>query len=325
MKLRIAFQMDPIENIDIDADTTFRIAEEAQNRGHRLFYFLPRELSFVEDKLLCEGHELSVKRKIGDHFLLGSKVTLNLIEDVDILWLRQDPPFDMSYITTTYLLDYVRNKTLVVNDPFWVRNYPEKIVVLRYPELIPPTVIGRNLETFQSFKKEHGDVIVKPLYGNGGAGIFKIGKNDPNLNSLIELFQNFSREPIIMQKYLPEVQYGDKRVILIDGSPIGAINRIPGQGEIRSNMHVGGKAVKTKLTARDLEICSKIGPLMKEKDQVLVGLDIIGDKLTEINLTSPTGIQELERFDNINIAKKIWDCLEQKHNLKYGGTKTKFL
>ncbi len=323
MKLRIAFQMDPIESINIDADTTFRIAEEAQKRGHRLFYFLPRDLTFLDNKVLCESHEFRVKRKSGDHFALGSKVKLNLIEDVDILWLRQDPPFDMSYITTTYLLDYVRNNILVVNDPFWVRNYPEKIIVLKYPDLIPPTVIGRNLEIFQSFKKIHGDVIVKPLYGNGGAGIFKIGNNDPNLNSLIELFQNFSKEPIIMQKYLPEVEYGDKRVILVDGLPIGAINRIPGQGEIRSNMHVGGKAVKAELTARDLEICSRVGPLMKEKGQFLVGLDIIGNKLTEINLTSPTGIQEVERFDNINIAQKIWECLEEKQNFKFGHRKTK--
>ena len=318
MTLRIAFQMDPIENINIDEDTTFRIAEEAQKRNYKIFYFLPEDLTFFENDLLCEGYELSIERKLGQHFSLGSKIQLNLANDIDILWLRQDPPFDMSYITSTHLLDLLGNKTLVVNNPFWVRNYPEKILVLKYPDLIPPTIIGRNVGMLKSFKEKHGDVIVKPLYGNGGSGIFKIGENDPNLNSLIELFHNISREPIIMQKYLPEVLSGDKRVILINGEPVGAINRIPEQGEIRSNMHVGGKAVRVELTSRDLEICNRIGPLMKEKDQVLVGLDIIGDMLTEINLTSPTGIQELERFDHINVAEKIWDCLELKLRGEFG-------
>ena len=318
MTLRIAFQMDPIENINIEEDTTFRIAEEAQRRAHKLFYFLPQDLTFRETDLVCEGYEFSVERNLEKHFSLGPRMELNLAKDIDILWLRQDPPFDMSYITTTHLLDFLKHKTLVVNNPFWVRNYPEKILVLNYQDLIPPTIVSRNIGMLKSFKEEYRDVIVKPLYGNGGAGIFKIGENDPNLNSLIELFHNISKEPIIMQKYLPEVISGDKRVILINGDPVGAINRIPSDGEIRSNMHVGGKAVKAELTVRDLEICHRIAPLMKEKGQVLVGLDIIGDMLTEINLTSPTGIQELERFDQINVAEKIWNCLELMFDSELG-------
>ena len=315
MSLRIAFQMDPIDKINITEDTTFRIAEEAQKRGHELFYFLPQDLTYIENQLVAQARTLKVRRSVGNHFTLGPTEKLSLVNDVDIIWLRQDPPFDMSYITTTHLLDFLVGKTLVVNNPFWVRNFPEKILVLNYPDLTPPTMVGCDVGMFKAFRKMHGDTIVKPLYGNGGAGIFKIGKDDPNLSSLIELFHNISREPIIMQKFLPDVKLGDKRVILVDGLPVGAINRVPIQGEIRSNMHVGGKALKVDLTSRDLEICKTVGPLMKEKGQILVGLDIIGDMLTEINLTSPTGIQELERFNNINVAKKVWECLEERHNL----------
>lgn len=315
MSLRIAFQMDPIDKINIAEDTTFRIAEEAQKRGHELFYFLPQDLTYIENQLVAQARTLKVRRSVGNHFTLGPTEKLSLVNDVDIIWLRQDPPFDMSYITTTHLLDFLVGKTLVVNNPFWVRNFPEKILVLNYPDLTPPTMVGSEVGMFKAFRKMHGDTIVKPLYGNGGAGIFKIGKDDPNLSSLIELFHNISREPIIMQKFLPDVKLGDKRVILVDGLPVGAINRVPIQGEIRSNMHVGGKALQVDLTSRDLEICKTVGPLMKEKGQILVGLDIIGDMLTEINLTSPTGIQELERFNNINVAKKVWECLEERHNL----------
>ena len=315
MSLRIAFQMDPIDKINIAEDTTFRIAEEAQKRGHELFYFLPQDLTYIENQLVAQARTLKVRRSVGNHFTLGPTEKLSLVNDVDIIWLRQDPPFDMSYITTTHLLDFLVGKTLVVNNPFWVRNFPEKILVLNYPDLTPPTMVGCDLGMFKAFRKMHGDTIVKPLYGNGGAGIFKIGKDDPNLSSLIELFHNISREPIIMQKFLPDVKLGDKRVILVDGLPVGAINRVPIQGEIRSNMHVGGKALQVDLTSRDLEICKTVGPLMKEKGQILVGLDIIGDMLTEINLTSPTGIQELERFNNINVAKKVWECLEERHNV----------
>ena len=289
------------------------MAEKEKKRGHKLFYFLPQDLTYTENQFVAQARTLKVRRSVGNHFTLGPSEKLSLVNDVDIVWLRQDPPFDMSYITTTYLLDFLVGKTMVFNNPFWVRNYPEKTLVLNYPDLTPPTMVGRNMEMFKTFREMHGDIIVKPLYGNGGAGIFKIGTDDPNLSSLLELFHNISREPIIMQKFLPNVKLGDKRIILVNGLPVGAINRVPPLGEIRSNMHVGGKPMPVELTSRDLEICDRVGPLMKEKGQVLVGLDIIGDMLTEINLTSPTGIQELERFNNINGARKIWECLEDKH------------
>ena len=231
---------------------------------------------------------------------------------MDVVWLRQDPPFDMGYITTTHLLDMIHPKTLVVNDPFWVRNCPEKLLVLQFPDLTPPTAVSRDLATIRAFKAKHGDIILKPLYGNGGAGVFRLDPNDRNLSSLFELFTSMSREPLIVQKFLPDVAKGDKRIILVDGEPVGAINRVPQPGETRSNMHVGGRPEKIGLTPRDLEICAAIGPTLREKGQVFVGIDVIGDWLTEINVTSPTGIQELERFDGTNTAARIWEVIEAK-------------
>ena len=309
--MKIAFQMDPIGPININADSTFRIAEEAQKRGHELFYYTPDHLAYQEGRLTARGYPLTVQRVKGDHAILGEFQEVDLA-DFDVIWLRQDPPFDMHYITTTHLLDMVHPSTLVVNDPFWVRNYPEKLLVLNFPDLTPPTAIARDLDTIKAFKAKHKDVILKPLYGNGGAGVFRLGPDDRNLASLHELFTGFSREPLIVQKFLPDVSNGDKRVILINGDPVGAINRVPAAGETRSNMHVGGRPEKVGLTERDLEICAKIGPLLREKGQVFVGIDVIGDYLTEINVTSPTGIQELERFDGINIAEKIWEVIEAK-------------
>ena len=309
--MKIAFQMDPIGPIDITADSTFRLAEEAQARDHELFYYTPDQLAYQEGRLTARGWPLKVQRVVGDHTLLGDQQEVDLAE-FDVIWLRQDPPFDMHYITTTHLLDRVHPKTLVVNDPFWVRNYPEKLLVLEFPELTPPTTIARDLDTIKAFKQKHGDIIVKPLYGNGGAGVFRLDQNDRNLASLHELFTGFSREPLIAQKFLPAVSKGDKRVILVDGEPIGAINRVPAVGETRSNMHVGGRPEKIELSARDLEICRAIGPLLREKGQIFVGIDVIGEYLTEINVTSPTGIQELERFDGINVAEKIWQAIESK-------------
>ncbi len=311
MALNVAIQMDPIGPIDISADSTFRIAEEAQARGHKLFYYTPDQLSYRAGKVFARGWDLTVKRIEGDHFELGRLRDVEL-SDMDVVWLRQDPPFDMGYITTTHLLDRLHPDTLVVNDPFWVRNYPEKLLVLDFPELTPPTMIARDLETLKEFKSEHGDVILKPLYGNGGAGVFRLGPDDKNIASLHELFSGINREPLIMQKFLPDVSNGDKRVILVDGEPVGAINRVPAKGETRSNMHVGGRPEKIGLSDRDLEICAAIGPLLKEKGQIFVGIDVIGDYLTEINVTSPTGIQELERFDGVNIAEKIWKAIEAK-------------
>ena len=311
--MKIAFQMDPIESVDINADSSFRLAEEAQARGHTLFFYSPDKLAYEEGRITARGHDMTVRRVQGNHVDLGAERQVDLSE-FDVVWLRQDPPFDMHYITSTHLLDRLAPGTLVVNDPFWVRNYPEKLLVLEFHDLTPPTTIARDLDTIKAFKHKHGDVILKPLYGNGGAGVFRLDANDRNLTSLHELFIGFSREPLIVQKFLPDVSNGDKRVILVDGAPVGAINRVPAAGETRSNMHVGGRPEKIGLSERDLEICAKIGPLLKEKGQVFVGIDVIGDYLTEINVTSPTGIQELERFDGINVAERIWQAIEAKRS-----------
>lgn len=309
--MKIAFQMDPIGPININADSTFRLMEEAQARGHELFYYTPDRLAYQEGRITARGWPVTVQRVQGDHYRLGAEAEVDLAE-FDVVWLRQDPPFDMFYITTTHLLDRIHPGTLVVNDPFWVRNSPEKLLVLNFPDLTPPTTIARDLATIRAFKERHGDVILKPLYGNGGAGVFRLTSDDRNLSSLHELFTGFSREPLIVQKYLPDVTKGDKRVILVDGEPVGAINRVPAAGETRSNMHVGGRPEKIGLTERDLEICARIGPVLREKGQVFVGIDVIGTWLTEINVTSPTGIQELERFDGVNIAAGIWERIEAK-------------
>ena len=311
MSLKIAIQMDPIDAIDINADTSFRLAEEAQARGHELFYYTPDKLSFDEGQVTATGWPLTVRRVEGDHFSLGDIQTIDLATQ-DVVWLRQDPPFDMGYITTTHILDMIHPETMVVNDPFWVRNYPEKLLVLKFPDLTPPTTIARDLATLKAFKQRHGDIILKPLYGNGGAGVFRLDPNDRNLTSLHELFTGINREPLIAQKFLADVAQGDKRIILVDGEPVGAINRVPAAGETRSNMHVGGRPEKIGLTAREREICAAIGPLLREKGQILVGIDVIGGWLTEINVTSPTGIQELERFDGINVAGMIWDAIEKR-------------
>ena len=309
--LTIAFQMDPIETVNPNADSTYRLAEEAQARGHRIFVYGPDRLTFDRGALRATARPAEIRRGEVPFVRLGDPVDLDLAE-VDVVWLRQDPPFDMGYITTTHLLDLLRERTLVVNDPFWVRNFPEKLLVLGFPELTPPTMIARDLERLRAFREEQGDIILKPLYGNGGAGVFRLGNADRNLNALHELFSGINREPLIAQAYLPAVSKGDKRVILVDGEPVGAINRVPAEGETRSNMHVGGRAEKVALTERDREICAAIGPTLRDHGQVFVGIDVIGDWLTEINVTSPTGIQELERFDGINVAAMIWDAVERR-------------
>ena len=311
MGLSVAVQMDPIASINIDADSTFRIMEEAQARGHSLFYYTPGRLAFDEGRVTARGWPVEVRRVKGDHFTLGPETEVDL-GDFDVVWLRQDPPFDMGYITTTHVLDMLAGRTLVVNDPFWVRNYPEKLLVLRFPDLTPPTMVARDLATLRAFKARHGDIILKPLYGNGGAGVFRLDPNDRNFAALWELFTGINREPLIAQKFLSDVSQGDKRIILVDGEPVGAINRMPAEGETRSNMHAGGTPVPTKLTDREREICAAIGPLLREKGQVFVGIDVIGGWLTEINVTSPTGLQELERFDGINATAKIWEAIERR-------------
>ncbi len=311
MPLSVAFQMDPIASVDIDADSTFVLALEAQKRGHTLFHYHPRDLSFREGKLFALVQPLTVRRQHGDHFTLGEAHIIDLSE-MDVVLMRQDPPFDMAYITASHLLDHIHPKTLVVNDPTSVRNAPEKLFVTHFPELMPPTLITHNRQEIEAFRQEHKDIIVKPLYGNGGAGVFHLTPEDENLSSLLEMFEAASREPLIIQRYLPDVRQGDKRIILVDGEAVGAINRIPAAGEARANMHVGGKAVKDQLTARDREICETIGPVLKEQGLIFVGIDVIGSYLTEINVTSPTGLQEIGRFDDVSLESLIWDAIEQK-------------
>ena len=311
MVLNVAFQMDPIERIDIQGDSTFALLLEAQRRGHDLFYYTPPDLAMRDGTLLAHGHTLKVKDRPGDHYELSDFRTAEL-EDFDVVQLRQDPPFDMSYITTTHLLERIHPRTLVVNDPEHVRNAPEKVFVLNFLDLMPPTIVTRSLDDVRAFRKEYEDIIVKPLYGNGGAAIFRISQLDTNLNSLVELFQTVFREPFMVQQYRPEVRQGDKRIILIDGELAGAINRVPAKDETRSNMHVGGRPEPADLTERDHEICERLGPELKRRGLIFVGIDVIGDYLTEINVTSPTGIREVQRFGGADIAAMIWDVIEDR-------------
>ena len=311
MALRVAIQMDPIDSIDINGDSTFVLAMEAQRRGHVLFHYQTHHMSFRNGRVSARAAPLTVQRVAGDHAHLGAREAVDLA-DMDVVLMRQDPPFDMSYITATHLLEHIHPQTLVVNDPVSVRNAPEKLLVTHFEGVMPPTLITRDPLEIQNFRDEHKDLIVKPLFGNGGAGVFHLKPNDENLNSLLELFSDMFREPIIVQRYQPEVRAGDKRVILVEGEAVGAINRVPAAGEARSNMHVGGRAVKCDLTARDREICEIIGPTLRAQGQIFVGIDVIGDYLTEINVTSPTGIQELNRFDDVAIEATIWDSIEAR-------------
>lgn len=311
MSLYVALQMDPIEHVSITGDSTFRLGLEAEARGHRLFQYTADQLAYDEGRIVARGRPVTLRREQGNHVQFGDWAEVEL-GAFDVVWLRQDPPFDMGYITNTHLLERAGRETLVVNDPFWVRNCPEKLLVLDFPDLTPPTVITRDLARIRAFRQRHGEIIIKPLYGNGGAGIFHLKDGDPNLSSLIETFSGMNREPVIAQKYLPAVVRGDKRIILVDGEPVGAINRVPAEGEARSNMHVGGRPEQVGLTAREREICAIIGPVLRDKGLVFTGIDVIDGWLTEINVTSPTGIQELERFDGINAAALIWDAVERR-------------
>ena len=288
MPLRVACQMDPIERIDIRGDSTFALLLEAQRRGHALFYYTPPNLALHGNKLLARGETLKVEDKVGAHYKLSEPRVEDLSQQ-DVVLLRQDPPFDMAYITTTHLLERIHPKTLVVNDPAHVRNAPEKIFVLDFLDLMPPTIVTRSLADVQAFRAEMKDIILKPLYGNGGAAIFRIAPDDTNVGSLVELFQTVFREPFMVQQYRPEVRDGDKRIILVDGKAVGAINRVPLLTETRSNLHVGGTAKPTELTARDREICERLGPELKRRGLLFAGIDVIGPYLTEINVTSPTG------------------------------------
>ncbi len=312
MPLTVAIQMDPIDKIDIGGDSTFALALEAQGRGHKLWYYLPKHLAQRDGKVTTRAQTLQVRNERGNHFALGSPEPLDL-STVDVVLLRQDPPFDMGYITTTHILERLPKRVTVVNDPYWVRNSPEKVFVTEFPDLMPPTLITSDPETIRAFRAEHGEIVIKPLYGNGGAGVFRIQPGDENLNAMMEFFNAFVREPMMVQRYEPKVREGDKRIILVDGEPVGAINRVPAKGEARSNMHVGGRPEKTALTARDKEICSRIGPELKRRGLIFTGIDVIGDYLTEINVTSPTGIWEVKRFEGTDVAALIWNAIEKRH------------
>jgi glutathione synthase len=309
MPLKIACQMDPIDRIDIKGDSTFALLLEAQRRGHELFYYTPPHLALDGSRLIARGHTLSVEDREGDHYKLTDARKVDLA-DWDVVLLRQDPPFDMAYITTTHLLERIHPRTLVVNDPASVRNAPEKVWVLEFQDLMPPTMVTRNIEDVREFQARYKDIIVKPLYGNGGASVFRIQPGDSNLNSLVELFQTVFREPFMVQQYRPEVRGGDKRIILVDGEVAGAINRVPAEGETRSNMHVGGTPKPTELTDRDREICARLGPHLRDRGLIFVGIDVIGPYLTEINVTSPTGIRQVKAFGGNDIAAMIWDSIE---------------
>ena len=312
MTLRVAFQMDPVEGVDIAADTTFALALEAQARGHRLWEYHPDYLSYEEGRVIARARPMEVRREEGNHVSFGEREVVDLAEDIDVVWMRQDPPFDMAYITAAHLLERLEGETLVVNDPEWVRSSPEKILPLDYPELMPATLITRDRTRLEGFRARHGDIILKPLFGNGGAGVFRVRPDDPNWSSLLEMFLDGTREPVIAQAFLKEVAEGDRRIILVDGEAVGGINRIPQEGETRSNMHVGGTAAPYELSETDREICKAIGPMLKERGFLLTGIDVIGTKMTEINITSPTGIQELQRFSGVDTAALCWDAIEAK-------------
>ncbi|UEM21064.1 glutathione synthase [Skermanella mucosa] len=318
MSLAVAIQMDPIEGINIDADSSFMMALEAQRRGHALFHYLPQHLSFRQGRLYARVRPLEVRREYGNHFTFGGEQVIDLAT-MDVVLMRQDPPFDMAYITATHLLEHIQADTLVINDPVHVRNAPEKLFVTHFPDLMPPTLITSDKVEILSFREEFKDIIVKPLFGNGGAGVFHLKPDDENLGSLLEMFTQLYREPVIVQKYLPEIREGDKRIILIDGEPGGAVSRIPVTGEARANFHAGGGARQTKLTTRERDICAAIGPTLREKGLVFVGIDVIGDYLTEINVTSPTGIQEINRLDGVQLEVGLWDAIETRHHERHTG------
>ncbi len=311
MALTVAFQMDPIESININGDSTFVLALEAERRGHVMYHYLPKHLIFRDGKVLAKARRMSVRRELGNHSTLGAVETLDL-SSVDVVLMRQDPPFDMAYITATHILEHIHPKTLVVNDPVSVRNAPEKLFVTHFENVMPPTVITSDADAIKAFRSEHKDIIVKPLYGNGGAGVFHIKPDDENLNALLEMFTTTWREPVIVQRYVPEVRLGDKRIVLIDGKAVGAVNRVPAAGEARSNMHIGGRPEKSRLSKREQEICETIGPALKQRGLIFVGIDVIGDYLTEINVTSPTGIQEINRFDDVALERLVWDAIESR-------------
>ena len=310
--LRVAIQMDPIESVNIESDTTWLMATTAQDRGHALWIYDFRTLALEDGRLFCRARPATLRQTQGDHVTLGEEVQLDLAEDVDVILMRQDPPFDMAYVTATYLLETVHPRTLVVNDPSEVRSAPEKLLATRFPGLQPPTLISSDPVALVDFHRRHGDVVLKPLHGAAGSGVVRLKADDPNLEALIEIHAAGSRDPLVIQKFIPAVSAGDKRIIMIDGEPVGAINRVPAKDQVRSNLRVGGTAAPVELTARDREICAAIGPTLRERGLLFVGIDVIGDYLTEINVTSPTGAQQLKRFSDVDAAALMWDAIEAK-------------
>jgi glutathione synthase len=313
MSLNVAVQMDPIARINIRGDSTFAMLLEAQKRGHKLSYYTPDKLAQRGRDIFAVTQPLSVRDTEGDHFTLGEGKRENL-SSFDVILLRQDPPFDMAYITTTHMLERIHPKTLVVNDPAHVRNAPEKVLVMEFVDLMPPTLISRDLEEIKAFRNEHGDVVMKPLYGHGGGAVFRITREDLNFGSLYDMFSVTFREPWVIQRFLPAVKHGDKRIILVDGEFVGAVNRVPAADDLRSNMVRGGAAQSTELTPREREICERLGPTLRQRGLLLVGIDVIDGNLTEINVTSPTGIRAISRLGGPDIAAKVWDCIEAKRH-----------
>jgi len=313
MRLTVAVQMDPLDSINIAGDSSFALMLSAQERGHRLFHYAAEDLNYRDGRVWAKAHPVTVQRVVGDHFSVGEAVDLDLGDEADVVLMRQDPPFDLGYITATHLLERIAHKTLVVNDPAQVRNAPEKVFVLDYPQFMPPTLVTRSLDEARKFLAEHGAIVIKPLHGNGGKAIFKVESDGANLSALIEVFNMTWREPHMVQAFLPDVAKGDKRIVLVDGEIAGAINRLPGEGEIRSNLAVGGSAEKTELTDKEREICAVLGPELKKRGLLFVGIDVIGGTwLTEINVTSPTGIVAIGTFDGTDVAGMIWDAIEAK-------------
>jgi glutathione synthase len=312
MSLTVAVQMDPLEKIGIAGDSTFALMIKAQERGHRQFHYLAQDLSYEDGLVRARARPVTVQRVEGNHFSAGEPVVLDLASDADVVLMRQDPPFDIGYITATYLLERIAGETLVVNDPRSVRDAPEKLFVLDFAEYMPPTMISRNLAEIREFHAKHGEIVVKPLHGKAGEGVFRIGRDGTNLTALTELFVSIWKEPFIAQAFLPSVTDGDKRIILVDGEVAGAINRRPKAGEFRSNLAAGGTAEKTELTDREREICAAIGPELKRRGLLFVGIDVIGGMMTEINVTSPTGIVALDRFNGSDTPGLIWDAIEAK-------------
>ncbi len=312
MSLRVAVQMDPLETINIAGDSTFAIMLGAQARGHTLFHYVAGDLSYTDGRVTAPARPVTVQQVVGAHHSYGDWQTLDLSEDVDVILMRQDPPFDLAYITATHLLERIQHRTLVVNDPASVRNAPEKLFVLDYAQFMPPTMITRRLEDARAFHALHGEVVVKPLYGNAGSAVFHVGRKDANLAALTELFSQVWREPFMVQAFLPDVSKGDKRIVLIDGKAAGAVNRLPKPGEIRSNLAVGGSGAATELTPREHAICDALGPELAKRGLLFVGIDVIAGYLTEINVTSPTGIVAIDRFNGTDTPALIWDAIEAK-------------